>query len=99
MSPSIPSIDIKTDLKGSSPPNAALVTTIAAQEAGIRFSSFNSSTAWELGSAIRELVRQRHPEIEREGKSGLVIRIALWNGHGLFESVVGDGPDVGAANW
>lgn len=75
----------------------SMIETISTQESQIRFNQFNAQVAWDLGSKIRSLFAERYPD----GQSkvlGLVIRVELFNGLRLLESVVGDGPVTAPAN-
>jgi uncharacterized protein (UPF0303 family) len=76
---------------------APMLKTLAAQESTIRFTQFDHSAAWDLGSTIRKLFFERYPDAQSKGL-GLVIRIELFNGLKLLECVVGDGPVTAPAN-
>jgi uncharacterized protein (UPF0303 family) len=76
---------------------AEMIKTISTQESAIRFTQFDSSVAFELGSKIRQLFLEGYPDAESNGL-GLVIRIELFSGLRLFEAVVGNGPITAPAN-
>jgi uncharacterized protein (UPF0303 family) len=76
---------------------APMIKTITAQESSIRFTSFNDTVAWDIGSKIRQLFFDNYPDAEKKGL-GLVIRIEMYNGLRLFEAVVGNGPITAPAN-
>lgn len=76
-----------------------LLPIIEQQELHARFRSFDSETAWALGSAIRELFIAKHAEAYRAGKLGVVIKVELWGGVELFRCMVGDSPTVSPDNW
>ena len=79
--------------------NDSLVRLTTSHESLIRFPSFDYTTAWEVGSAIRSHFLDEHPDANQAGGPGLVIGIELFNGNTLFRSLVGHGPAVGPGNW
>ena len=97
MSSQIPSIDLETPVKDPKTSFKSMIETISTQESQIRFNQFNAQVAWDLGSKIRSLFAERYPDGQSKGL-GLVIRIELFNGLRLLESVVGDGPVTAPAN-
>jgi uncharacterized protein (UPF0303 family) len=74
--------------------HSELLPLIIKQESLTRFTTFNSTTAYELGTTIRSLL------LERYGNDvAAVIMIELWGGYEVFKTVVGKGPEVSMGNW
>jgi uncharacterized protein (UPF0303 family) len=94
---SLPRVDLSTPMKTPGTSFAEMIKTISTQESAIRFTQFDSSVAFELGSKIRQLFLEGYPDAESKGL-GLVIRIELFSGLRLFEAVVGNGPITAPAN-
>lgn len=93
----IPSVDLKTPMKDPKTSFKSMIETTTIQESSIRFNQFNAQVAWDLGSKIRSLFQERYPDGQKQGL-GLVIRVELFNGLRLLETVVGDGPVTAPAN-
>jgi uncharacterized protein (UPF0303 family) len=96
-STSLPRVDLATPMKTPGTSFAEMINTLTAQESGIRFTQFDSSVAFDLGSKIRQLFFDGYPDAEKKGL-GLVIRIELFSGLKMFECVVGNGPITAPAN-
>lgn len=96
-STSIPGIDLSTPMKTPGTSFKEMIETITTQESSIRFTQFDSTVAFDLGSKIRQLFFDGYPEAEKKGL-GLVIRIELFSGLKMFECVVGNGPITAPAN-
>lgn len=93
----LPRVDLSTPMKTHGTSFAEMIKTISTQESSIRFSQFDSSVAFDLGSKIRQLFFEGYPDAEKKGL-GLVIRIELFSGLRMFECVVGNGPITAPAN-
>jgi uncharacterized protein (UPF0303 family) len=77
-------------------PDQELVDIVAAQETALVFPSFDASSAWELGAALRNAFLASAAYTEKQ--LGVVIAIELFSGLTLFRAVVGDG-GVTPDNW
>ncbi|KAK6879026.1 UPF0303 protein [Candida tropicalis] len=62
-------------------------------EKNLEFQTFNSETAWNLGSCARKLANEKYP-----GKS-ILINITLSDGHVLFQTAVGKGTTIDNDKW
>lgn len=76
-------------------PDSDLLTIIREQESKLVFAEFDSSTAWALGSAVRDAFLASPAYIEQA--RSIVIAVELFSGLTLFRAAVGDG--VSADNW
>ncbi|KAL7421029.1 hypothetical protein Q5752_003913 [Cryptotrichosporon argae] len=74
-----------------------LLALVRAHEAAAVFSAFSASTAWELGTALRETyLSSYHTD---EASTGVVIHVELFTGLVLFSAAVGRPPVIGPDNW
>lgn len=71
------------------------IACIEEQERQLTFSAFDNDLAWRVGSALRDTFVQRYDTQQ----NGIVISIALFSGHILFQCAVGDSRKLGPDNW
>jgi len=83
-----------TDFTTSAGDAAPLAALCAQQEAAFRFKEFSDEIAWEVGTTVRETIREKYG-----AKAGVVIHIETFTGHTLFSAAVGKPPVVGPDNW
>ncbi|QRV98344.1 hypothetical protein RhiJN_26363 [Ceratobasidium sp. AG-Ba] len=73
---------------------------IVTEEATLRFPSFNSNDAFNIGSLIRAKFLARHlPYPTQWANKGIVISISTFTGHTLFACTVGAESEVTPDNW